>query len=184
MYNESINEFNYFISLDNNNNTFVYFFIALCYLELENYEEAVNSIKLFEKNIIGLEKYQFQLSYIDYIDEKLLESNLSEKKKYILYYFKGILNYISENFEESIKNFESSIELNDQYFVSFHNISICYMRLKNYDKALEYFNKSYQTALKNNDEYKINLIIDNIKKLALENIEPAIEFLKNNDIDY
>ena len=184
LYNEAIDDFNYFISLDNNNNTFVYFDIALCYLELENYEEAVNSIKLFEKNIIGLEKHKFQLSYIDYIDKQLLEENLSEKKKCILYYFNGILNYISENFEEAIKNFESSIEINDKYFLSFYNIGICYMRLKNYDKALEYFNKSYQTALKNNDEYKINLIIDNIKKLALENIEPATEFLKNNNIYY
>ena len=73
-----------------------------------------------------------------------------------IYLNMGIINGSSGNYEKAIAYFEQNIALNKKlgkaYYNALSNIGRCYLELKEYDTALDYYQQVYQLAKEAGDE--------------------------------
>ena len=143
---------------------------GLCLLDLEKYNEA---IEYFDK-AINLSKKNSFLSEC-YFNKGLCFSKLNNKTNALMNFDKAleyndknedIFNYkahclmVLEKYDEAIKSYINAIDLNKEKYTmendGYFNIGFCYIKLKNFNEALKYFNLS-----KNINESKIKEYLTN-----------------------
>ncbi len=87
---------------------------------------------------------------------KQLNSNDCE-----LYYNLGLIYQLTNEMDMSNSMFEKTIEINPDYFKAYSNLGENYVKLKNKELALEYFNKYLKYVPDDSDTLRI---IDDLAK--------------------
>lgn len=181
---------NGFIELENNNPDIALFhfnridyyvacnFIAMCYLENENYENSIKENEFFLKN------------FIEFIPEKLTEQDDVLLAKWNIYNDLGYAYNRIYDFENALINYSKSLNIFnieeayqirhsikidqnvDDFTIFANNYLLCLEQTKNYERCLEIIN--FMVDNYPNDSYYINrkekLIAHKTGQLETENI--------------
>ncbi|PTY41425.1 tetratricopeptide repeat protein [Brachyspira hampsonii] len=131
-------ELDCFIKLtDSQNDEYLnYLYLGICYAKLESYKNAVHYLL---KSIEVNEKY-------------------NNENNYLAYYWIGYINYIDSEYEDAVKYFEKSLNLNsdnEENYLVLLWLGDCYFRLGNYKKALFNLKKSIEIKDDEADAYKL-----------------------------
>ena len=113
-----------------------YLYLGICYAKLESYKNAVH----------------YLLESIE-VNEKYNNEN-----NYLAYYWIGYINYIDSEYEDAIKYFEKSLNLNnndEENYLVLLWLGDCYFRLGNYKKALFNLKKSIEIKDDEAETYKL-----------------------------
>ena len=135
-----------------------------CLYKLNRQEEAVKSYdKTLElnPNCIGAlynkgyveytanKNYAVAINYFDECIQKIESIDKNINKYYYIYYSKGLCEYQLEEYDSALKSFLKAKELkqkknnNISEYLLLNNIGRCYDKLKDYQKAIEYFINSF-----------------------------------------
>ena len=108
--------------------------------------------------------YTMAINFFDECIQKIESTdkniNININKYYYLYYSKGLCEFQLEEYDNALKSFLKSDELKQKSdntineYLILNNIGRCYDKLKNYTKAIEYFQKSF---LESDSKYYIAL---------------------------
>ena len=97
---------------------------------------------------------------------------------YFTFYLRGSEYYKDKKYEDAIKDFETTLKKNPDYFDAYNEIGRCYLQLKNYDEASEHFKKVIEKNGKAHYAYNnLGLTLLNQNKLE-EAIDQFNEALK------
>ena len=137
--------------------------------------------------------YWYQGQYLkameEYLQTKKLAEELGDKRMlHTAYNNLGIISWINDDYEGAIKNYNKGLELlddKDSYNAanSMNNIGLCYLRLDDVGKALEYLTPALDVFIKENDikfiaNSYLNIancyLMTDEKEKALANIEMAL----------
>lgn len=147
------------------------------------------SITIFTTSLLAqnIEKLQAMMkTAYDKIEEHNLYGALNEFNKILTlepsyspaFVGRAYTKSLLEKYEEAFKDIEQALEINENSDLAYATLGEIYLRLRNYKKALENFNKAITLNNLNNDALigKINVLLltENIKeaeKLADEAIE-------------
>lgn len=97
-----------------------------------------------------------------------------------VFYSKDVLDVTSEYFQKAYNLYK---ELGDKSEMSIleNNLAIIYAKLKNQDKALEYFISVYRYQLENKDTLRIAQVLNNIGTLHLErNVDSSLFYFNKS----
>ncbi|MGL5243592.1 MAG: tetratricopeptide repeat protein [Sarcina sp.] len=100
------------------------------------------------------------------------------------YFSKGNELYNTKNYSEALDCYERAIENSECEYHSYYNAGVCYIKLKNYDKAIKMITKALE--LNKDSKYFFNLaycysmINDEKKALIYFNLAWALD---HNDTD-
>ncbi len=99
----------------------------------------------------------------------------------------AIICFQLEEYEDAIKNWKKSTEINSKYFFAYNNIGKAFLSLKKYDKALENFNRTINIKSDFFEAYnnKGNALV-RLGRLdeAIKSYNNAIEINPNNLLSY
>lgn len=122
--------------------------ISICYIQLNQFSDALNSlykIKSMKNNLVDI---NFLLAICTFNTEKYNETvlllNESIKDKFVtpdVYQLLGKAYFKLENFEKSIYSFFEALKWGENFEI-LNEIAETYSKLMNYDKALEFYFKS------------------------------------------
>lgn len=106
-------------------------------------------VEIIEKSTLSEWEKKFLLSKI-YIKikeykkaKKLLEENIFQKDNALVYFYLGLCNYMLNNFELSIRNYEEAIKKDDKLAESYNNLGCCIL-YKDKNLAKKYFEKALE----------------------------------------
>ncbi|CRF35090.1 hypothetical protein BRSU_2425 [Brachyspira suanatina] len=136
--NDIDEELDCFIKLtDSQNDEYLnYLYLGICYAKLESYKNAVHYL---------LESIEINEKY-------------SNENNYLAYYWIGYINYVDSEYEDAVKYFEKSLNLNDnneENYLVLLWLGDCYFRLGNYKKALFNLKRSIELKDDDADAYKL-----------------------------
>lgn len=136
--NDIDEELDCFIKLtDSQNDEYLnYLYLGICYAKLESYKNAVHYLL---ESIAVNEKY-------------------NNENNYLAYYWIGYINYIDSEYEDAVKYFEKSLNLNyddDENYLVLLWLGDCYFRLGNYKRALFNLKKSIEIKDDEAEAYKL-----------------------------
>lgn len=100
------------------------------------------------------------------------------------YFLKGNELYNTKNYDEALDYYEKAIENNECEYHSYYNSGVCYIKLKEYNKAIDMIKKAL--SLHQDPKYFFNLaycysmIDDEVKALRYFNLSWALD---NSDTD-
>lgn len=182
-YKEAIYTYEDIYKLNNDKHLY-YFNLALTYMEIKNYSKAreyfnylMQDEKTSKQYMSDTYYYMGKIEEIEGKDHKavLLYEEYIDKYNFKEYnqYFKGKIDLFNKRFNESIKEFISSIQNKKYIYDSYINLGQCYIGLKQYSKALETFNKSLEIS-KNAQ----NILLSVFCLLKLNEIEKALVKIK------
>ena len=192
LYEEAINDFNLSISLSIYE-TFFYHSIIHCYLELNDYDKVIDNIHLLENYIednIDFDDAEIDENYIkdtelfkehlSYISKKIEEENSSLKIKTMLYYYRGILNILSNNYKEAIENYTIALNNGKYYNINIYSYrALAYYNLGLYKNTIDDYNRIIELDNNfNNVYYYIAEVYYKIRdyEKAINNYNIAINF--------
>ena len=99
----------------------------------------------------------------------------------------AIICFQLEEYEDAIKNWKKSTEINSKYFFAYNNIGKAFLSLKKYENALENFNRTIDIKSDFFEAYnnKGNVLV-RLGRLdeALKSYNKAIEINPNNLLSY
>lgn len=188
------------VNFNTNNNNFNF---GNSYRDFENegYEEDERDYGNFEEE----EGYQNEGGYgneagyedFNYREEESRNSNLKKKSKKKknkkmkpenLLNNKGKKEYKKKKFLSAIKFFEAALKLKQNH-IFLTNISLCYIKLKNYKKAKKFINESIKLNPNKSKSYRILGYIDmslseknkdfHLKKISIDSFQIAVDLKKN-----
>lgn len=110
-----------------------YLYLGICYAKLESYKNAVHYL---------LESIEINNKY-------------NSGNNYLAYYWIGYINYIDSEYEDAVKYFEKSLNLNDDNYLVLLWLGDCYLKLGNYKRALFNLKKSIELKDDEADAYKL-----------------------------
>ena len=128
--------------------------------------------------------YQGQKNYdraIEYYKEFLMKDNINDFLKTKAHYGMGTSYRLKGDYENAIKEFEITIELDPLYKpVSYYGMATAYQDSYNYPAAIEYHQKALQ-ALSDKEWFQINSsVLENLKTVITDNEKfEAIKSLKS-----
>ena len=137
-----------------------------CLYKLNRQEEAQKSYDkalelnpncigaLYNKGFIEYtsnKKYIVALNFFDECIQKIENIDKNMKKYYYIYYSKGLCEFQLEDYNSALNSFLRSNELrqNDgiiKEYLILNNIGRCYDKIKQYEKAIEYFIQSFLSS--------------------------------------
>ncbi len=97
---------------------------------------------------------------------ELCKNKIKEKPDASSYYELGVLYKENDNFDDAIKSFKKTIELNPKHNMALYELGVVYERQKNYDDAIKYYTKSLR--VKENSEAFQSLGVCYLKKGMLK----------------
>ena len=135
-----------------------------CLYKLNRQEEALKSYDktlelnpncigaLYNKGYIEYttnKNYTVAINFFDECIQKIENIDKNSNKYYYIYYSKGLCEFQLEEYDLALKSFLKSYELKQKKdksvneYLILNNIGRCYDKLKNYQKAIEYFIQSF-----------------------------------------
>ena len=156
--------------------------------------EITKAIKIYLK-LLKFEKENFEINLLlgtAYLQKEIYKKSIDFltqaikiKESPAAYNNIGLAFLKTKKYDEAIKNFKNSIELDSSFFQAYNNLGIVFRELKKFNDAIEHFknankiNKYYYESFNNiGNTYKD---LGNFKK-SVENYKKAI-FLNNNYAD-
>ncbi len=97
---------------------------------------------------------------------ELCKKKLKQKTDASTYYECGVLYKENDNFDDAIKSFKKTIELNPKHSMALYELGVIYEQQKNYDEAIKYYTESLR--VKENSEAFQNLGVCYLKKGMLK----------------
>ena len=127
-------------------------------IESKNGKIAATNIAIYHYGNAdpAVTKKKMQL-YLELCKKKLKQNPADSS-----YYECGVLYRENEKFDEAIKSFKKTIELNPKHSMAFYELGIVYEQQKNYDDAIKNYTESLR--LKENSEAFQNLGVCYLKK--------------------
>ncbi len=118
----------------------------------KNYEGALlqinKALEIEPKNIYNIMTKAKYLKYLERYSESidLFRSVQKEESNYRLYAYneEGLVYLKQDKYDEAIKTFEEVIRIDPQTTFGYLNIADCYYYMKNYEKAIEYYEKQLE----------------------------------------
>ena len=148
MYNDAI--------INNPNNYLAYLKKANCLYHLNRSNEAINVYNQCLKMNPKLISAVYNIGYVEYSFKNFSEAsmkftqaldlaNKAKKEKYFepIYYGKALCFFQEGDFKNALQLFEKSNDLIPNDPLTLNNIGRCYVKLKNIDKAIDYFTNSF-----------------------------------------
>ena len=99
-----------------------------------------------------------------------------------VYNSKDVLDITLEYYQKAY-NLYKDIDNETEMVILENNLAIIYAKLKNTDKALEYFKNVYQHQLKTNDSLRLAQILNNIGRLYIEKDTDSSLYYFNKSLD-
>lgn len=180
-------------------------FIFLCVVSFSYGQEHVNTlidslnfVSNSEKKI-GLCKriaveltnkdWDRAISYLDLAKSEVENTSNPEQELASIYIAMGDVfsskDVLDVTLEYYLKAYEILKDINNEVQVSIleNNLAIIYARLKNKEKALEYFKNVYKYQLKNKDSLRLAQILNNIGTLYIETNADSSLYYFNKSLD-
>ena len=136
----------------------------------------------FEKILELIKQNQFENAKKECL--KLVNLKLNDPEIFNLL---AIICFQLEEYEDAIKNWKKSTEINSKYFFAYNNIGKAFLSLKKYENALENFNRTIDIKSDFFEAYnnKGNVLV-RLGRLdeALKSYNKAIEINPNNLLSY
>jgi tetratricopeptide (TPR) repeat protein len=135
------------------------------YYKIKNYEKAL--YYLSESLILDKENFQaYQLESFAYIKikmykEAIVSANnaLQISEDFKEFYVKGVANDSLKKYYQAIANYKKTISLNEKFKKVYVSLSGVYLKIKEYDKAVENANNTVKRFPDYPDAYKIRSLI-------------------------
>lgn len=128
-------------------NEYSYLKCGELYIHLERYEDAIIYV---DKALLN-EKYTYKSLVTkgycfgkigDYKKaKKMFEEAAQNDRTYEVYYNLGVTAYMEEQYDEAIKHYLCSIDINPEFTWAYLNLSVCYFNIGRYDDSFYYANK-------------------------------------------
>lgn len=123
--------------------------------EVKDGKKQINISVNFDENSDEYKKYYYELerymmrnctSIKDKAanNEKQSAKSVTENKKAIDFYSKGLKESKKENFGKAVEYFEKAVKEDPEFAFAWDNLGISYRRLNNFDKAIESYTKSLE----------------------------------------
>lgn len=105
-------------------------------------QSEVDSIINLAMRAIDLEYYDEAIDYLEQVNSNVLIQKIA-------FDLKGIINIKQNNIKDAIKNFTEAIVLDPEFAIAYHNRSLCYKLIEEYELA----KNDLETAINLNNDY-------------------------------
>lgn len=135
-------------------------------------------VKLAELYFYNRDFEEAKKCYNTMLDKKM---SLVGEGKGDVYYFLGLCNLYSDNFDEAILNFNRSNHISDTTFIDVHLVQ-CYLKKKDFHKAQDLLDKVFHKARYNTNALisQVFLYVEWAESLKTSNVEVAVDYFERS----
>lgn len=163
-YREALQSYQKSVSLDPGNAN-AYYGMGLCYQKmnqldkaLENFEKAIKIDNQYWKAYYAMGNTYLKINkFNEALNAFIAASKVEDDEKV---YYQIAYTYVKmNNYAKAIPYYEKSIEKKPNYDLAWMNLSVAYLQVKNYKKAVETAQKALTYVKKSKDKEKVYYIL-------------------------